>query len=59
MFDDGGTTGSGDNIAGDGVFSLHIRNKISAPFYREFRYFVVDKSGAVDSLSKFITFYQR
>ena len=57
MFDDGGTTGSGDEVAGDGIFSLFIRNRSTAG-YKEFRYFVKDNTGALDSLSKFVTFYQ-
>ncbi len=57
MFDDGGTTGSGDEVAGDGIFSLFIRNTASSG-YKEFRYFVKDNTSALDSLSKLVTFYQ-
>ena len=58
MYDDGNLTLHGDSTANDGTYSLIVRIDPSTTLgNKEFHFYVVDKSGATSSLTRFIKIY--
>lgn len=58
MFDDGNIPANGDTTANDGLYSRIVSIDPSVALgVREFRFYVIDRVAARDSLTRFITIY--